>query len=78
MEKRYNPYIKQSIEASEESKKTITISKDLIDSVTDDKVLGMLIRRMFVDKIKQCDEHIEHMKSLKENFLSTDLPDELR
>jgi hypothetical protein len=78
MEKRYNPYIKQAIEASEESKKTITISKDLIDSVTDDKVLGMLIRRMFVDKIKQCDEHIEHMKSLKENFLSTDLPDELR
>jgi hypothetical protein len=78
MEKRYNPYIKQSIEASEESKKTITISKDLIDSVTDDKVLGMLIRRMLVDKIKQCDEHIEHMKSLKENFLSTDLPDELR
>lgn len=78
MEKRYNPYIKQAIEASEESKKTITISKDLIDSVTDDKVLGMLIRRMLVDKIKQCDEHIEHMKSLKENFLSTDLPDELR
>jgi hypothetical protein len=78
MEKRYNPYIKQAIETSEESKKTITISKDLIDSVTDDKVLGMLIRRMLVDKIKQCDEHIEHMKSLKENFLPTDLPDELR
>lgn len=78
MEKRYNPYIKQAIQSSEESKKNITISRELIESIDDDKVLGMLIRRMLIEKIKSCDEYIEHMKSLKENFSSTDSPDELR
>lgn len=78
MEKRYNPYIKQAIDSTEESKKNIIISRELIESITDDKLLGMKIREMLIDKIKNCDEYIEHMKSLKENFSPTDSPDELR
>ena len=78
MSKRYNPYIKQAIEDSEESKKSIVVSREMIESTTDDRLLGMMVRGMLITKIRNCDEHIEHMKSLKENFLSTDSPDELR
>jgi hypothetical protein len=78
MEKRYNPYIKQAIEASEESKKTIVVSREIIESTTDDRLLGMMVRGMLITKIRNCDEHIEYMKSLKENFLPTDSPDELQ
>jgi len=76
--RRYNPYIKQAIELSEKAKKTITISKELIESIDDNALLGILIRRMLLEKIKECDKHIEHMKSLKENYPSTNLPDELQ
>jgi hypothetical protein len=78
MNKRYNPYIKQAIETAEESKKNITISREIIESTNDDRLLGMLVRGMFIEKIRNCDEYIEHMKSLKENYPSTDSPDELQ
>jgi hypothetical protein len=66
MSKRYNPYIKQAIELSEESKKSVTVSRELIESTTDDRLLGMYVRGLLITKLKQCDEYIEHMKSFKE------------
>lgn len=78
MEKRYNPYIKQAIELSEESKKTIVVSRELIESTTDDRLLGMMVRGILITKLRNCDEYIEHMKSLKEINPSTDSPDELQ
>jgi hypothetical protein len=66
MSKRYNPYIKQAIELSEESKKSVTVSRELIESTTDDRLLGMYVRGLLITKLKQCDEYIEHMKLFKE------------
>ena len=48
MSKRYNPYIKQAIELSEESKKTVTVSRELIESTTDDRLLGMYVRGLLI------------------------------
>lgn len=64
MNNRYNPYIKQAIETTEESKKNILITRELIESTPDDKTLGMMIREMLANKLKNCDEYIEHMMSL--------------
>lgn len=66
MSKRYNPYIKQAIELSEESKKSVTVSRELIESTTDDRLLGMYVRGLLITKLKQCDEHIDHMKKFEE------------
>ncbi len=66
MGKTYNPYIKQAIELSEEAKNTIVVPREVIESTTDDRLLGMRVRGILIDKIRKCDEHIEHMKSLKE------------
>jgi hypothetical protein len=64
MSKKHNPYIKQGIELAEESKKNVTIPRELIESTTDDRLLGMYVRGMFITKLKQCDEYINHMKNL--------------
>lgn len=69
MNKRYNPYIKQAIELAEESKNQIVISKELIDSIPDNRELGFKIREMLQQKIKDCNIHIEHMKSLENKDL---------
>jgi|688.fasta_scaffold42416_9 hypothetical protein len=66
MKKRYNPYIKQAIELTEEYKKSVTVSRELIESNTDDRLLGMYVRGMLITKLKQCDEYINHMKTLEE------------
>ena len=68
MSKRFNPYIKQAIELAEDSKKEITISREIIDSINDDAELGGKIREMLSKKIMDCDEYIKHMESLKENY----------
>jgi hypothetical protein len=68
MAKRFNPYIKQAIELAQESKKEINISKELIESISDDAELGAKIREMLSKKITDCDEYIKHMESLKENY----------
>jgi len=65
MKKRYNPYIKQAIELTEEAKKSVTVSRELIESNTDDRLLGMYVRGMLITKLKQCDEYIDHMKTLE-------------
>ena len=64
MSKKYNPYIKQAIELTEDSKKTVTVSRELIESTTDDRLLGMYVRGILITKLKQCDEYINHMKNL--------------
>jgi hypothetical protein len=66
MKKRYNPYIKQAIELTEEYKKSVTVSRELIESNTDDRLLGMYVRGMLITKLKHCDEYINHMKTLEE------------
>jgi hypothetical protein len=66
MSKKYNPYIKQAIELTEDSKKTVTVSRELIESTTDDRLLGMYVRGMLITKLKQCDEYIDHMKKLEQ------------
>jgi hypothetical protein len=64
--KSYNPYIKQSIDLAEKSKDQLVITRELIDSTTDDKELGFKIREMLQQRIKEADEHIEYMLSLRE------------
>ncbi len=66
MSKKYNPYIKQAIELTEDSKKTVTVSRELIESTTDDRLLGMYVRGMLITKLKQCDEYIDHIKKLEQ------------
>ena len=66
MSKKYNPYIKQAIELTEDSKKTVIVSRELIESTTDDRLLGMYVRGMLITKLKQCDEYIDHMKKLEQ------------
>lgn len=60
-----NIYVKQILEMSEESKKTLTISSDVIldETITDSK-LGELVREMYSTKLKGIEEHVKYMKSL--------------
>lgn len=64
MSKRYNPYIKQGIELAEESKNQLVISRELIESIHDNRELGIKIREMYQQKVRDCDEYIKHMKSI--------------
>jgi hypothetical protein len=60
-----NIYVKQIIEMSEESKKTLTISSDIIlDETITDLKLGEFIREMYSTKLKGIEEHVKYMKSL--------------
>lgn len=60
-----NIYVKQILEMSEESKKTLTISSDVIldETITDSK-LGELVRELYSTKLKGIEEHVKYMKSL--------------
>lgn len=64
MNNRQNPYPKQIIQISEESKKQIVISSDLILSSIDDCSLGKMVRKLLKAKIEECDETIERMKNI--------------
>lgn len=58
-------YHKQMIEMAEESKKFIKVSADQILNEKDDEKLGKWLREEMMKKIKDCDAHIEHVKSLQ-------------
>ncbi len=47
-----------------ESKKTITIDTEMVLSCEDYCELGKLITDLVNKKIKDCDDHIEHMKNI--------------
>jgi hypothetical protein len=60
-----NIYVKQILEMSEESKKTLTISSDIIlDEAMTDSKLGEFIREMYSIKLKGIEEHVKYIKSL--------------
>jgi hypothetical protein len=60
-------YAKQSIELAEEAKQSIVVPSNIIIECNDDRLLGMRVRGMLINKVRECDEHITYMKSLIEN-----------
>jgi hypothetical protein len=58
-------YRKESIRLSKEAKKSITIPSSVILSTEDDSTLGKVVRNLMINKIEECDKHIEHMSNLK-------------
>jgi len=60
-------YARQSIKISEEAKQSIVVPSNIITECNDDRLLGMRVRGMLITKIKECDEHINYMKSFIEN-----------
>lgn len=60
-------YAHQSIKLAEEAMKSIVVPSDVILDCNDDRLLGMRVRGMLIDKIRQSEEHIIHMKSFIEN-----------
>lgn len=57
-------YIKQIEQLCEEGKKSLTIPSTLINDTTDDSELGKLVREMMRQKVVDCEQHVEYMKSL--------------
>ena len=60
-------YARQAIKISEEAKQSIVVPADVITSCNDDRLLGMRVRGMLINKVRECDEHINHMKKLIED-----------
>lgn len=60
-------YTKQAIKLAEEAKLSITVPADIITGCNDDRLLGMRVRGMLINKVRECDEHINYMKSFIEN-----------
>ena len=60
-------YAKQSISLAEEAKQSIVVPSDIITECNDDRLLGMRVRGMLSNKVRECNEHITHMKSFIEN-----------
>jgi hypothetical protein len=60
-------YARQSIKISEEAKQSIVVPSDIINECNDDRFLGMRVRGMLINKVRECDEHIIYMKSFIEN-----------
>jgi SPX domain protein involved in polyphosphate accumulation len=58
-------YKKQSIQMSEDAKKSISIPSSIILTTEDDCVLGRIIRDLMTKKIEECDKHIDYMSNLK-------------
>jgi hypothetical protein len=58
-------YRKQSIQLSEDAKKSITIPSSVILSTEDDCMLGKIVRHLMTTKIEDCNKHIEYMSNLK-------------
>ena len=58
-------YVKQIIQMSEESKKTLTLPASIIlDKTITDTQLGQMIRDQYTTKLKGIEEHVNYMKSL--------------
>jgi hypothetical protein len=60
-------YAKQAIALAEEAKQSIVVPSNIITECNDDRLLGMRVRGMLINKVRECDEHITHMKSFIEN-----------
>jgi hypothetical protein len=58
-------YKKQSIQLSEDAKKSITIPSSIILTTEDDCMLGKIVRHLMITKIEECNKHIDHMSNLK-------------
>jgi hypothetical protein len=56
-------YAKQSIALAEEAKQSIIVPSNVIMECNDDRLLGMRVRGMLINKIRECDEHIVSMKA---------------
>jgi hypothetical protein len=65
MSKDRDYYKKESIRLSEDAKKFITIPSSVILTTEDDSMLGKVVRTLMINKIEECDKHIEHMSNLK-------------
>ena len=52
-------YAKQSIALAEEAKQSIIVPSNVIMECNDDRLLGMRV----INKVRECDEHIAHMKA---------------
>ena len=59
-------YQKQMIEMAEESKKSIKLDAAKILGELDDEKLGAWVRAQMMQKISDCDAHIEHVKNMYE------------
>jgi hypothetical protein len=66
--KKYNPYHKEAIRLSEESKLTLTIDASIITKYSNDMELGGIIREMYIKKCKSADEQIDHIQTLMKNI----------
>jgi hypothetical protein len=60
-------YAKQAIALAEDAKQSIIVSSNIITECNDDRLLGMRVRGMLINKVRECDEHINYMKSFIEN-----------
>jgi hypothetical protein len=60
-------YAKQAIALAEDAKQSIVVSSNIITECNDDRLLGMRVRGMLINKVRECDEHINYMKSFIEN-----------
>jgi hydroxymethylpyrimidine/phosphomethylpyrimidine kinase len=58
-------YKKQMKQLNEEARKQLLISNELILNTPNNEELGMLVRKMYWDKIKQLDEHAKTLKDGK-------------
>jgi hypothetical protein len=58
-------YRKQSIQLSEDAKKSITIPSSVILTTEDDCMLGKIVRHLMTTKIEDCNKHIDYMSNLK-------------
>lgn len=59
-------YNKKRIELAEEAKKFIVVQSETILECGDDRLLGMRIRGMLINKIRECDQNIETIKKESE------------
>ncbi len=60
-------YAKQAIVLAEEAKQSIIVPSNVIMECNDDRLLGMRVRGMLINKVRECDEHIVYMKTLIQN-----------
>jgi hypothetical protein len=58
-------YKKQMKQLNEEARKQLLISNELILNTPNNEELGMLVRKMYWDKVKQLDEHVKTLKDGK-------------
>lgn len=60
-----NLYKKQMIQLNEDARKQLVVASDIILNTPNNEELGMLVRKMYWDKIKQLEEHAKTLKDGK-------------